>query len=84
MQGTCLVGSIPTFSTNYLTAHINAVIMYAMVNTIMRTKYCPHCCSEKIHRVEEADGSHFHECEECDETWSHHESTQNVAEKSNN
>ena len=38
----------------------------------MRTKYCPHCCSEKIHRVKEADGSHFHECEECDETWEHH------------
>jgi len=39
----------------------------------MRTKYCPHCCSEKIHKVEESNGSHFHECEECDETWAHHE-----------
>ena len=38
----------------------------------MRTKYCPHCCSEKIHKVDEADGSHFHECEECDETWAHY------------
>lgn len=37
----------------------------------MRTKYCPHCASEKIHRVEEEDGSHYHECEECDETWRH-------------
>jgi len=55
-----------------------------MLNNSMRTKYCPHCCSEKIHKVEEANGSHFHECEECDETWEHHESTQNVAEKSNN
>jgi transposase-like protein len=44
----------------------------------MRTKYCPHCCSEKIHRVEEADGSHYHECEECDETWSHHTEPQVV------
>ena len=39
----------------------------------MRTKYCPHCCSEKIHREEEANGSHYHECEDCDETWEHHE-----------
>ena len=38
----------------------------------MRTKYCPHCASEKIHKVEEATG-HFHECEECQETWEHHE-----------
>ena len=41
----------------------------------MRTKFCPHCCSEKIHKVEESCGSHYHECEECDETWSHHEVT---------
>ena len=39
----------------------------------MRTKYCPHCASEKIHRVDEEDGSHYHECEECNETWEHHE-----------
>jgi hypothetical protein len=32
----------------------------------------------------EPDGSHFHECEECDETWAHYESTEKVAEKSNN
>jgi hypothetical protein len=39
----------------------------------MRTKFCPHCASQKIHKVEEADGSHFHECEECQEAWEHHE-----------
>lgn len=59
----------------------------------MRTKYCPHCSSERIHRVEEADGGHFHECDDCQETWEHHEaevvpvglpSWHNVAEKSNN
>ena len=38
----------------------------------MRTKYCPHCASEKIHKVEEADGGHFHECEDCQESWEHH------------
>jgi hypothetical protein len=52
----------------------------------MRTKYCPHCGSEKIHRVEEKEvqqfdvnigiyymlGGHYHECEECNETWEHH------------
>ena len=37
----------------------------------MRTKYCPHCASQKIHRVDEDDGSHYHECEDCQETWKH-------------
>jgi formate dehydrogenase maturation protein FdhE len=37
----------------------------------MRTNYCPHCGSDKIHKVEEPDGSHYHECEECAETWRH-------------
>ena len=59
----------------------------------MRTKYCPHCCSEKIRKIDEADGAHFHECKECDETWEHHEAPKQiigthdvlaVAEKSNN
>ncbi len=39
----------------------------------MRTKYCPHCGSERIHKVDEPDGSHFHECDDCQETWEHHE-----------
>lgn len=39
----------------------------------MRTKFCPHCASEKIHKVDEADGSHYHECEDCQETWEHYE-----------
>jgi transposase-like protein len=64
-----------------LTADINAVII---INKSMRTKYCPHCSSEKIHRVEEGDGGHFHECEECQETWEHHESTEHAVVKSNN
>lgn len=37
----------------------------------MRTKYCPHCGSENIHREEEECGSHYHECDECQETWTH-------------
>ena len=37
----------------------------------MRTKYCPHCGSQKIHKVVEQNGSHYHECEECQETWEH-------------
>ena len=41
----------------------------------MRTKYCPHCGSEKIHKVEESDGSHFHECEDCQEAWEHHDAS---------
>ena len=52
----------------------------------MRTKYCPHCGSEKIHRVDEEVQKfdinigvytmpleHYHECEDCAETWEHHE-----------
>ena len=46
----------------------------------MRTKYCPHCGSQKIHKVEEEEDigickvplEHYHECEECQETWEHH------------
>lgn len=38
----------------------------------MRTKYCPHCASQKIHKVEESDGGHFHECDDCQESWEHH------------
>ena len=54
----------------------------------MHTKYCPHCGSTKIHRVEEktelplydlitgelvySNSSHYHECEDCNETWEHH------------
>lgn len=37
----------------------------------MRTKYCPHCGSENIHKVVEDDGGHFHECGDCNETWRH-------------
>lgn len=39
----------------------------------MRTKFCPHCASEKILKVDEADGSHYHECQDCQETWEHYE-----------
>ena len=42
---------------------------------MMRTQYCPHCGSQKIHKVEEADGAHYHECEECQEAWEHHDGT---------
>lgn len=51
----------------------------------MRTKYCPHCGSENIHRVEEDNTqfdvnvglldyppTHYHECGDCNETWEHH------------
>jgi hypothetical protein len=55
----------------------------------VHTKYCPHCGSVKIHRVYEESSlplydlvtgelvypshSHYHECEDCNETWDHHE-----------
>ena len=39
----------------------------------MRTKYCPHCGSENIVRIDEPDGSHYHECKDCHETWEHHD-----------
>jgi hypothetical protein len=55
----------------------------------VHTKYCPHCGSMKIHRVYEESSlppydlvtgelvypshSHYHECEDCNETWDHHE-----------
>ena len=39
----------------------------------IRTNYCPHCGSEKVHKIEESDGSHYHECEDCQEAWEHHE-----------
>ena len=38
----------------------------------MRTKYCPHCGSENIERINEKDGSHYHECLDCQEAWEHH------------
>jgi hypothetical protein len=50
----------------------------------MHTKYCPHCGSMKIHKVYEEKGipvddelykivvTHYHECEDCNETWEHH------------
>jgi hypothetical protein len=49
----------------------------------MHTKYCPHCGSTKIHKVYEEkeiviEGgtyqlvTHYHECEDCNETWEHH------------
>ena len=39
----------------------------------MRTKYCPHCGSEKVFKVDETNGSHYHECGDCQETWEHYE-----------
>lgn len=39
----------------------------------MRTKYCPHCGSDKVRKIEESNGSHFHECKDCNETWQHHD-----------
>ena len=64
----------------------------------MRTKYCPHCGSDKIHRVEEVpifhdwamytgvqvkemlnrEREHYHECEDCDETWEHYDTNSRV------
>jgi len=50
----------------------------------MHTRYCPYCGSQNIHRVEELvqhfdinigiyyTTDHYHECEECQETWQHH------------
>jgi ssDNA-binding Zn-finger/Zn-ribbon topoisomerase 1 len=38
-----------------------------------RTNYCPHCASDKVYKVEEKDGTHFHECKDCQEAWEHHE-----------
>lgn len=58
-----------------------------MENTIVRTKYCPHCGSTKIHKVLEPQGAHFHECDDCQEAWEHHEAIEDedtVVEKSNN
>lgn len=60
----------PIAPPNYLTIPICIVII---LNNNMRTKFCPHCGSENIHRVDEPDGSHYHECEDCCETWSHYE-----------
>ena len=40
----------------------------------MRTNYCPHCGSDRIHKVDEEDGSHFHECDDCHEAWRHYDS----------
>jgi ssDNA-binding Zn-finger/Zn-ribbon topoisomerase 1 len=54
------------------------MICYNALNMYMRTKYCPHCASEKIHKVEESDGSHFHECDDCQEAWEHHETGQKM------
>jgi formate dehydrogenase maturation protein FdhE len=45
-----------------------------------RTKFCPHCGSTKIHRVDEEDGSHYHECEDCQEAWHHHDPEGNLLE----
>lgn len=54
----------------------------------MHTKYCPHCGSTNIHKVREKIDvtritdlgvlptyrfEHYHECEDCHETWSHYE-----------
>lgn len=38
----------------------------------MRTNYCPHCASDRVVKIDESDGSHFHECEDCQEAWEHH------------
>lgn len=53
----------------------------------MHTKFCPHCGSQKIRRVKEKVTTayitetgayeaftyeHYHECKECQETWSHY------------
>jgi len=37
----------------------------------MRTNYCPHCGSDRIHKVVEDDGEHYHECDDCHEAWKH-------------
>lgn len=33
----------------------------------MRTKYCPYCGSQKIHRLEDEEG--IYECAECHNHW---------------
>lgn len=65
----------PPISPNALTKWAYVVIL---INNGMRTRFCPHCSSERIHRVDEADGSHFHECDDCQEAWEHHDEPRKV------
>ena len=44
----------------------------------MRTNFCPHCASDRVFKIEEKDGSHFHECGDCQEAWEHYEKNKYV------